>query len=494
MSEAMQEASAQDVQERSAIDRSVRYPVLFFFTAAAGWLFLATLLGFASSVKLAAPELWDVCPWLSYGQLFPAHMDALIYGWGMQAGFGVMIWLMARLCRMEIKNGVTLIVAGNVWNVAVLIGVLSVWGGYGTSMPWLDFPVFLWPALFLSYAVISATLMMLFKRRRKGEAYVSQKYIFGAAIWFPWIYATANLVLHHTGGSAVMDAGTNAWFMDNLIYFWFIPVGLASAYYIVPKISGRPVYSYQLAQVGFWAFAILAGWTGFNRFLGGPFPSWMPAISGTAIILMLIPIYAVMVNLLGTIAGRTKLMNYSPSLRFTIFGGIIFVFYGLLLAISSYFEVSRYLQFSYATVGFDIMIVYGFFSMVMFGAIYFIVPRITACEWPSAKLIRFHFWYSSYGIITIIVFMVAAGLAQGGAINEWSGDFMDSVRRGNGYVAALAIAWALISVANLAFYYQLLMMFFGWGRKTEGPTLIHKNPGEATSAEAAAGFTTEETA
>ena len=494
MSEAMQEASAQDIQERSAIDRSVRYPVLFFFTAAAGWLFLATLLGFASSVKLAAPELWDACPWLSYGQLFPAHMDALIYGWGMQAGFGVMIWLMARLCRVEITNGVTLIVAGNVWNVAVLIGVVSVWGGYGTSMPWLDFPAFLWPALFLSYAVISGTLMMLFKRRRAGEAYISQKYIFGAAIWFPWIYATANLMLHHMGGSAVMDAGANAWFMNNLIYFWFVPVGLASAYYIVPKIVDRPVYNYQLAQVGFWAFAILAGWTGFNRFLGGPFPSWMPAISGAAIILMLLPIAAVAVNLLGTIFGRTKLMHYSPSLRFTVFGGIMFNFYGLFIAFSSYFDVSRYLQFSYATVGFDIMLVYGFFSMLMFGAIYFIVPRITACEWPSSKLIRFHFWYSSYGIITIIVFMLAAGLAQGGAINDWSGDFMDSVRRGNGYVMALAIAWALISAANLAFYYQLLLMFFGWGRKTDGPTLIHKKPGEATSAEAAAGFATEETA
>ncbi len=494
MSETMQEASAQDVQERSVIDRSVRYPVLFFFTAAAGWLFLATLLGFASSVKLAAPELWDACPWLGYGRLFPAHMDALIYGWGMQAGFGVMIWLMARLCRVELKNATTLIVAGNVWNVAVLVGVLSVWGGYGTSMPWIDFPAFLWPALFLSYSVIGGTLLMMFKRRRGGEAYVSQKYIFGAALWFPWIYATANLILHHTGGSAVMDAGVNAWFMSNLIYFWFIPVGLSSAYYIIPKIVGRPIYSYQLAQVSFWALAVLAGWTGFNRFLGGPFPSWMPAIGGAASILILIPVAAVAVNFFGTMAGRTSLMHYSPSLRFTVFGGIMFNLYGVFIALSSYFDVSRYLQFSYATVGFDILIIYGFFSMVIFGAIYFIVPRITECEWPSGKLIRFHFWYTSYGIITIIVFMITAGLAQGGAVNDWSGDFMDSVRRGNGYVVALSIAWALISVANLAFYYQLLLMFFGWGRKTDGPTLIHQKPGEAMSAEAAAGFAKEETA
>jgi len=492
MSEAMQEASAQDIQERAAIDRSVRYPVLFFFTSAAGWLFVATFLGFASSLKLAAPELFDSCVLFSYGRLFPAHMDALIYGWAMQAGFGVMIWLMARLCRVEVKNAVTLVVAGHVWNIAVTIGVITVWCGYGTSMPWLDFPAYVWPMLFLSYAMISGSLMMMFRRRREGQIYVSQKYIFGAALWFPWIYATANLLLHHTGGSAVMDAGVNAWFMNNLIYFWFTPVALASAYYIIPKIVGRPIYSYQLARFGFWSLAILAGWTGFNRFLGGPFPSWMPAISGAAVILMLLPIGAVAINFIGTISDRSKLMHYSPALRFTAFGSFALITYGLLTAFASFFDVNRLLQFSFATVGFDIMAIYGFFSMMVFGAIYFIVPRITGCEWPSGKLIRFHFWYSSYGIITIVSFMLFAGLAQGGAIDNWSGDFMDSVRRGKGYVVALSTAWALISMANLAFYYQLLLMFFGWGRKTDGPTLIHIKPGESASAEAAAGFAKEE--
>ena len=89
----------EDLNERAAIDRSARYPVMFFFTSAAIWLLFATVTGFVSSLKLRYPELWDACPFMGYGRLFPVHYNALVYGWAMQAGIGVMLWLMARLTR-----------------------------------------------------------------------------------------------------------------------------------------------------------------------------------------------------------------------------------------------------------------------------------------------------------------------------------------------------------------------------------------------------------
>jgi len=485
MTEVMLEASTQDKRERAAIDRSERYPVLFFFISAAGWLCLASLLGFVAAAKLMAPGMWGNCPWLSYGRLFPAHMDALIYGWGMQAGFGVMIWLMARLCRVEVKNAVTLIVAGNIWNVAVLVGVVAVWGGQGNSLAWLDFPAYLWPALFLTYAVISGSLMMMFRRRRKGDVYVSQRYIFGAALWFPWIYATANLLIHHTGGSALMDAGVNAWYMSGLVYLWFVPVGLASIYYLLPKIMGRQVYSYQLAQLGFWALAILAGWMGFNRFQGGPFPSWMPAISGAAVILMLLPVLAVAVNCRGTIAGRFAVVMESPALSLTLLGGAMFICHGLLSAAMSFFGVSRILQFTYATVGIDTMALYGFFTLVMSGAIYFIVPRICARKWPSDSLIGAHFWLLVFALIMVVGFTVFGGVAQGVVMDNWSRDLIDSIRHSNGYVMGWVVGWALVLAASLVFCYQLGLMFLGGGREAEDSALSQNNTGEGADAEVA---------
>ncbi|MCB1233812.1 MAG: cbb3-type cytochrome c oxidase subunit I [Verrucomicrobiae bacterium] len=485
-----QHATADDVRERAAIDRSVRYPVLFFFTSAAAWLFVATLLGFLSAVKLRVPTLWEGCEFITYGRLFPVHMNALLYGWAMQAGLGVMLWLTARLTRSECRNPVTLIAAGNVWNIAVALGVVAVWFGAGRSLPWLDFPGWVAPLLGLSYVLIVVWLFPMFHRARAGEIFVSELFLLGAAVWFPWIYFSANLVIGK-GGSATMGAGANAWYMSNLMYFWFAPVALAATYYLIPKIAGRPIHSYVLARIGFWVLAVCAGWTGFQRFAGGPFPAWMPAVGGAAAIFALLAVLVTGWNFRETIKGREKLWEYSPSLRFTMFGALMFVIFAALNAFSSYFGVSKILQFSHFVVGLDTLAVYGFFSMTIFGAIYYIVPRLTGTEWPSGSLIRSHFWLSAYGIATVVVTMLVGGIAQGGAIQQWNLGFGRSVEIGNPWIVGRIVAWLLIAFSNLGFFYQLALMFLGRGRASDGPTLIHKKPGEAASAEAAAGLEPE---
>lgn len=484
MSLDLNQATPEDIRERAAIDRSVRYPVLFFFTSAAAWLFVATLLGFLSGLKLRVPTLWEDCPWLGYSRLFPVHMLALVYGWAMQAGLGVMIWLMARLTRNELKNPVTVIVAGHLWNAGVAVAVITVWAGLGRSMPWLDFPVWVAPLLFIGYLMVTLWLIPMFRARRAGEVYVSEMYLIGAALWFPWIFATANLLVGDEG-EATMSTGINAWYMSNLIYFWFAPVALASAYYLVPKIAGRPIHSYPLAQVGFWALAVLAGWTGFQRYVGGPFPAWIPAVSGAASIFIIVAVVAAGANFWFTLRGRQKLWEYSPTLRFTLFGVLMFLAYAVLSGVSSFFSLSQVLQFSHFVVGLDTLAVYGFFSMAAFGAIYYIVPRITGCEWPSPTLIRGHFWFSTYGIGTVVVTMLVGGFAQAGQMNQWDQAFVRSVEVANGWIMGRILAWLLIAAANLGFFYQLALMFIGRGRRSAGPTLIHAEPGSVGSAEEA---------
>ncbi len=475
------------MEERAAIDRSTRYPVMFFFTSAAAWLLVAALLGLVSSVKLRLPGLWDDCQFMGYGRLFPAHLNALVYGWSMQAGIGVMLWLMARLTRNQLRHSVAIIVAGHIWNVGVTLAVLTVWFGYGNSQPLLDFPRWIWPILALSYTLAVVWVIPMFRNRRESLVYVSEMYLVGAALWFPWIFLTANILINK-GTAPVMGAGLDGWYITNLIYFWMAPIALAVAYYIVPKIAGRPIYSYPLAHISFWILAFLAGWTGFSRFMGGPFPAWMPAVSGAAAIFILVAILATVSNLMMTLKGCTKIWEYSPSLRFTVFGMAMLALYAGLSAVSSTFALGKDLQFSHFLVGLDTLAVYGFFSMTIFGAIYFIVPRITGAEWPSGKRIRTHFWFSTYGILTLIAAMLIGGIAQGGNMAQWDRDFVTTFEVDSAYVVGRALAWALIAFSNISFLYQLALMFMGKGRKSEGPTLIHAEPGEVKSAKAAAGL------
>ena len=476
MSLDLKQATEEDIRERAAIDRSVRLPVLFFFTSAAAWLFVATLLGFLSGLKLRVPGLWEECPYMNYGRLFPIHMVALVYGWAMQAGLGVMVWLMARLTRNQLRNGTTILVAGHLWNIGVSLAVIFIWFGFGRSIPWLDFPAWIAPVFFIAYLMVTLWLIPMFRARRVGEIYISEMFLLGAAVWFPWTFATANLLVGDKG-SAVMSAGVDAWYLSNLIFFWFVPIALAAGYYLIPKVVGRPIHSYPLAKVGFWSLAVLTGWTGFERFVGGPFPAWMPAISGAARIFLVIAVVATGVNFWKTTGGNKDLWEKSPTLRFTMFGGLMFVLYGVLGAVSSFFTLSKNLQFSHFVIGLETLAVYGVFSMMIFGAIYYIVPRITDCEWPSSNMIRKHFWFSAYGIATVVLTMLVGGFAQAGQMNQWDASFILSVEVGNGWVVGRIIAWLLIAVSNLGFFYQLALMFFGKGRRTEGATLLPVSEG-----------------
>ena len=114
--------------------------------------------------------------------------------------------------------------------------------------------------------------------------------------------------------------------------------------------------------------------------------------------------------------------------------------------------------------------------MCIFGAIYYIVPRLAGCEWLSVRLIRNHFWFSTYGIASIVVTSLVAGLQQGGDLNNpemWDQDFMQLAMNARPYMIARAISWALITWSNIWFLIHLMLMVAGLGRRSSAPTLLH---------------------
>ena len=263
---------------RARIDRSLRHPVMFFFTSGAAWLAVSLILGFLSSAKAHAPTFLDGCGWLSYGRVYAAHLNVLVYGWGCQAAFGLLVWLMARLARKECRAVGLILTAGHVWNFGVALGFLGILAGYSTGRPWMEFPVAVWPMLLLSYLFIGIWSFVQFRSQEGKRVYVAQWYLLAALIWFPWVYLTGNLFVFVFEGHPVMAAGVNAWFKSTLIFLFFTPVALGTAYYLAPKVTGRPIYSYPLALFGFWALAAIGPWTGMQKLAGAPLPQFMPYV------------------------------------------------------------------------------------------------------------------------------------------------------------------------------------------------------------------------
>ena len=157
---------------------------------------------------------------------------------------------------------------------------------------------------------------------------------------------------------------------------------------------------------------------------------WAAGFAGAAMVLLVYPAVIVALNHHLTTAGQHSKIQTSPTLRFIFVGSFSYVVMSVVAAVLGTFWFGGILQFTYAEYGFHLLALYGFFSMSMFGAIYYIIPRLAGCEWLSARLIRQHFWYSVYGIATLVICNLVGGLAQGDSVNapdNWNLSFIGAI-------------------------------------------------------------------
>jgi cytochrome c oxidase cbb3-type subunit 1 len=467
--------------ERALIDASTRLPVLFFYASAIAWLLLGTFLAGFTSWKLHAPDLLSDLGFLTWGRLRPAHMNVMVYGWASMAGIGTAIWLMARLCRTTLRHPLLLICGGAFWNLGVLLGVGGILAGDSTGYEWLEFPPYAAVVLFVAYSLVVSWAMLMFRFRRGDHIYITQWYLLGAFLWFPWVYGATQVMLFVVPVQGVMQGAVTWWFANNLLFLWFGAIGLGTAYYMIPKVIGRPVYSYHLAAVGFWTYALFASWTGMQRLVDGPFPAWMITASIAATILTIIPVATVGLNHHMTMRGHFGLLRYSPTLRFTVFGAIAYTVFSLLGVLLSLRSVTRYLEFTQASVAYSHIGLYAFFTMIMFGSMYYIVPRLVGREWRYASLIKLHFWSSTYGVGLMVLMLFCAGIAQGGALDNPALSFTDTSEYVLMYLRGRSLSGMILTVAHVVFAFHFGLMLFGLGRTATLPTFL--NPQEDESLE-----------
>jgi cytochrome c oxidase cbb3-type subunit 1 len=470
--------------QRIAIDQSTRLPVLFFFASAIAWLIVGTLLGLISSFVMHTPELLRTnINWIdamfTFGRIRPAHLNAVIYGWASMAGLGVAIWLMARLCRVPLEGHRLIMSGGVLWNLGVTVGLIGIFIGDATSIEWLEFPRYATFILFLAFALISIWAVRLFVRREPGHhIYVSQWYLLAALFWFPWLYGTAQILLILVPVQGSIQAAVNWWFAHNVLGLWFTPIGLAAAYYFIPKVIGRPVHSYYLSVVGFWTLAFFYSWNGMHHLIGGPYPAWLISVSVVASVMMIIPVTTVAINHHMTMRGHFHLLRYSPTLRFIVFGAMAYTIVSLQGSSMAIRSLNAVTHFTHYTIGHAHLGMYAFFTMVMFGSIYYIVPRLLRWEWPSATLIRVHFWCTAIGIILMFLALSTGGLLQGLGLKDPAITFMAIVDITIPFLWARSLSGMFILVGHIAFAIQFVLMLFRVGAPKAGPTYFHPLPNQ----------------
>jgi len=453
-------------------EASLRGPFLLFFVSAVVWLLAASVLGVIAALDLGSMVgvLRD-CAWFTPGRIATAQQDLFIYGWGFNAFFALNLWLLAQLGRFEFRNGWLAQLGGVAWNLALTYGIARVFAGDMTGYRLLDFPREVGPVLAVAFLLAGFWPIVAFARRPTGHTFASQWFVVGASFAFPLIYLLAQLLVLWQPASGVVQALAHSWFIANLLQLWFGASALAAIYYFLPKVLERTLTGYYLAPVAFWTFFLFAGWTGPAALVGSPVPLWLQSTGVVAAAMMLIPVIIVAINVHGTLSsqgGWARAWN-DTTLRFVSFGAVAFTLAGVLGGVFAFRSMSAVVRFTSFATGLEQLLVYGCASMVVFGASYFILPRLTGALWPSAKLVHVHFWATALGFLAAVVAWLVGGWQNGQLLANPAVAYADILRAGASWCLVLKISAVLLLVGHVAF----ALNAFGMILKAPAPASRH---------------------
>ena len=438
------------------IDASCRAPVFLFFISSVKWLVFSSLAALLASVKLHGPALLANCPWLTYGRLTAAASDMFLYGFASQAGFGVLLWLLARQGGVRLQKPYSLGIAAFVWNIGVLVGTVGILAGDMSGYEFFQMPAYAIPFLFAAYLFIGVAAIGTFHLRRDRSASISQWFLFAATFWFPWIFASAAYLLHRHPVRGVTQTVVNYWYAGNLQTMWLGAIGLAAIYYFLPGMSGRPLHSRPLALLGFWFWVFFAGLTGIPA--AAPLPAWISSLSIVAGFFTLIAVVAHTVNWRRTMADCGDRAKSNPAFGFIVAGAAGFTLTGFLGVVTSLRSVAQVVQLTWFTGALAQLGLYGFFAMTMFGAIYYITPRLTEGVWPKPGWINVHFWCAILGFSIFFLSMTAAGVMEGAMMRDLGTPFAHILKASMMPVKFSTLGLLFLVIGHIALLGHLTLM------------------------------------
>ncbi len=421
---------------RSGIDAISARPVAVLLIAATVWLVVGSGFGLVSSLKLHLPDwLSDHAP-LTFGRVRTLHLNLVIYGWLSQVGIAAMIWILPRIFHTPLRAPRMPLIGAALWNLAVLLGALAIANGWTDGEEWLEIPWQLDLMLALAGFFFMVPLVKTTLARQVHHIYVTGWYFLAGILWFPCLFVIANLPYVHSG---VEEATVNWWFAHNVLGLWLTPLGVGTAYYFIPKIIGKPIFSYSVSLLGFWGLALFYSQVGIHHLIGGPVPTWVATLSVVHSVMMFIPVIAVAINQHITVGRNLWALKESLPLRFIAFGALMYTMASFQGSIEALRSVNSVTHFTHYTVGHAHLGAYAFVTITMFGAAYHMLPRMTgrAFRWPA--LINAHFWLIVVGFAIYFFGLSIGGWLQGLAMLDGTRPFSESVILTKPYLEARSV-------------------------------------------------------
>ncbi len=399
-----------------------------FAIAAVVWGIVGMAVGVLIAAQMIWPQLNFDLPWTSFGRLRPLHTNAVIFAFGGSVLFATSYYVVQRTTRARlISDGAAAFTFWG-WQAVIVAAAITLPMGFTTTKEYaeLEWPInILITIVWLTYAwVFFGTIF----KRKIQHIYVANWFYGAFIITIAMLHVVNNLAIpvgafeSYSIYSGTIDAMVQWWYGHNAVGFYLTAGFLGLMYYFVPKQANRPIYSYRLSIVHFWALIATYVWAGGHHLHYTPLPDWAQTASMVMSLILLAPSWGGMINGIMTLSGAWYKLRTDPILRFLI---VAVSFYGMATFEGPMMSIRTVNALSHSTdwtVGHVHSGALGWVAMVSFGALYHLIPRLYGLEkMYSIPLINLHFWLATVGVVLYTVAMWINGLMQGlmwRAVNE----------------------------------------------------------------------------
>ncbi len=439
------------------------------------WGIVGMSVGVFIAAELAWPWLNFDIPYLAFGRLRPLHTNAVIFAFGGCALFATSYYVVQRTCHTRLISDKLAAVTFWGWQLVILLAAVSFPLGITQSREYAELE---WP-IDLLIAVIWVTYAIVFfgtiAKRKTPHIYVANWFYGAFIITIAILHIFNNLAVpvewtgmkSYSAFSGAQDAMLQWWYGHNAVGFFLTAGFLGMMYYFVPKQANRPVYSYRLSIVHFWALIFTYIWAGPHHLHYTALPDWAQSLGMVMSLILLAPSWGGMINGIMTLSGAWEKLRSDPVLRFLI---VAISFYGMstfegpMMAIKTVNSLSHYTDW---TIGHVHSGALGWVAMISMGSLYYLIPRVFGRELYSLKLVEWHFWAATIGVVLYISAMWVSGIMQGlmwravNADGTLTYSFVESVVAMHPFYVTRFVGGALFLTGTLIMAYNVLMTVTG---------------------------------
>lgn len=456
-------------QPRPYIEPKLSRLILWYLGCAVFWLIFGTTVGEYVGIKFVAPDV-DHISWLSFGRLRPVHTNAVFWGWASMAMMGLAYYVVPRISNAPLASIKTGFYSLVLINISVILGSITLMAGINNGGG--EYREYIWPVMALFGIGIILSIWNFIKtiaHRSNKEIYVSNWYIISAMMFLLVIAVVAYWPGWQNGLGETIVQG---YYMHQGVGMWFMLFNLGLMYYFLPQQLNKPIYSYSLGILAFWAQILFYTLIGTHHFIFSAIPWWLQTIAIVGSAGMVIPVVAGTTNFLMTFTGSWHKLSGSYTLPFYLIG-IIFYFTGSLQGTAEAFRFTNLIwHFTDFTVAHSHLTMYGIITFMLWGFIYTLVPRLTGKE-PSQIIVGAHFWLALIGLLFYTFPLMYGATLRGLMWMEGTKSFIESVELMAPFWLWRAIGGSLMWFSHILFAYNFYVMV-----KSKEKTVIPTSPAE----------------